>query len=257
MIGIYKITNLVNKKIYIGSSSNLKTRIKTHKNNLNKNKHINQYLQNAWNKYGEENFMFEIIEKCSNEIKIKREQYWLDFTKCYIRKNGYNICKKADSPQGYKHTEESKKKMSFIKKEQIVSGKIKTNLKHRKNFKHSEETKEKIRQSKLGENNPMYGKKLTEKEKQAKSDAMNSVPKWNKGKTKEDDPRIAKLAVWKNKLPPNAVTHSLIDLESNEIWKEKSLFHLSKITPISLSTLNRLKNNKAGIKITKKYKLIW
>lgn len=62
MIGIYSIKNVKNNKIYIGSSNNIEKRIKDHFRNLKNNKHSNQYLQNAYNKYGNESFIFEILE---------------------------------------------------------------------------------------------------------------------------------------------------------------------------------------------------
>ena len=61
--GIYKITNLKNNKGYIGQSSDIKKRWRNHKFELKNNIHNNPYLQNAFNKYGEEAFEFRIIEK--------------------------------------------------------------------------------------------------------------------------------------------------------------------------------------------------
>lgn len=59
--GIYVIKNNLNGNKYIGYSYNIKARWAKHKNALRKNIHANRYLQNAWNKYGEENFSFYII----------------------------------------------------------------------------------------------------------------------------------------------------------------------------------------------------
>ena len=64
MIGIYKIKNKVNGKVYIGQSIRIEKRWIDHKKTLRSNSHRNIYLQNAWNKYGEENFIHEIIEEC-------------------------------------------------------------------------------------------------------------------------------------------------------------------------------------------------
>ena len=91
MTGVYQIKNVVNNKIYIGSSNNLMRRIQGHKCILRKNKHHNCYLQRAWNKYGENNFKFEIVECCELEKITEREQYWIDFYKSYKRNIGYNI----------------------------------------------------------------------------------------------------------------------------------------------------------------------
>ena len=79
MIGIYSITNLVNNKVYVGSSTNINHRFITHKSRLRNNIHCNKHLQNAWNKYGEENFKFEVIEECEEDKLTEREQYWIDF----------------------------------------------------------------------------------------------------------------------------------------------------------------------------------
>lgn len=62
---------------------------------MNGNRHCNAYLQNAWNKYGESNFKFEIIELCTEDKLLKREQIWLDKTKCYDKNIGYNLSKSA------------------------------------------------------------------------------------------------------------------------------------------------------------------
>ena len=67
---IYKITNIINNKIYIGSAIDTYNRFSKHKSQLNKNKHHNSYLQNSWNKYGEQNFKFEIIEYITDKNKL-------------------------------------------------------------------------------------------------------------------------------------------------------------------------------------------
>ena len=60
MIAIYRIQNKITNDFYVGSSLHFKQREKQHLYNLKHNKHHSSYLQNAWNKYGEENFIFEI-----------------------------------------------------------------------------------------------------------------------------------------------------------------------------------------------------
>ena len=73
MTGIYKITCLATNKSYIGQSVSIKRRWATHKRELAKNIHYNTYLQNAYNKYGEENFTYEILELCSKDKLNERE----------------------------------------------------------------------------------------------------------------------------------------------------------------------------------------
>ena len=91
--GVYKITNIVNGKIYIGSSKDIKSRWSQHKTQLREGSHGNSYLQNAWNKYCEENFKFEIIEECDPDMQFEKEQYYLDLFSPFDN-NGYNIVRR-------------------------------------------------------------------------------------------------------------------------------------------------------------------
>ena len=88
-IGIYKIENLINGSIYIGQSIDIEKRWSTHISILNQNNHYNAHLQNAWNKYGSENFKFSIIEECKQFELNDREIYWINKYDSFI--NGYNL----------------------------------------------------------------------------------------------------------------------------------------------------------------------
>lgn len=116
---------------YIGSAFNFDKRWKNHTIELRLNRHCNPYLQSAWNKYGEASFKFYVLECCSKDIIINREQHWIDHSKAYDREIGYNLCAIAGSPAGRKATPETLALLSQI----------------RKGKKRSEEFKEKIRQS--------------------------------------------------------------------------------------------------------------
>lgn len=91
IIGIYSITNLYNNKIYIGQSNDIKRRWRNHKNDLNKNKHQNMYLQNSWNKHGENAFDFKIIELCELSLLDSKEMYYINKLKTFNKKYGYNL----------------------------------------------------------------------------------------------------------------------------------------------------------------------
>lgn len=109
--GIYKIINIKNGKFYIGSAVNFEKRKRNHFNLLKRNVHDNIHLQRAYNKYGSEYFIFEIIECVEDKnILIEREQYWIDF---YGIKNIYNICSVAGNTFGRRHSEKTKKKIGI------------------------------------------------------------------------------------------------------------------------------------------------
>lgn len=89
--GIYKITNLTDKKVYIGSSINLGNREYKHFWLLDKNKHDNQHLQNSYNKFSRKSFEFTIIEMCDESSLIERENYYITYYKSNIQEHGYNM----------------------------------------------------------------------------------------------------------------------------------------------------------------------
>ncbi|QDX91081.1 hypothetical protein EEL30_00965 (plasmid) [Brevibacillus laterosporus] len=102
--GIYKITCLSNSKFYIGSTKDLSKRKIQHWSNLTNGNHHNKHLQRAWNKYGQEQFTFEVLEDLSlvPERLIEREQCWIDNTGCCDPNIGFNIANKAGIPSGGK-----------------------------------------------------------------------------------------------------------------------------------------------------------
>ena len=115
--GIYKITCLPNEKVYIGSAVDLDKRFNVHFSTLKNKKHDNQYLQNTWNKYGSENFTFEVIEFIDDvRCLIRAEQVWLDYFKGANPRYGFNICPKAGSSLGVKRSAETRAKISLTGK---------------------------------------------------------------------------------------------------------------------------------------------
>lgn len=155
--GIYKITNIINNKIYIGSSINLYNRKSQHLKLLKYGKHENSYLQNSFNKYGEENFKWEIIEYVEiiddreklKEILLNREQFYLDEYKSYDNKIGYNLLAVAGSRLGSKHSEKTLLKLKEYQSTRPKETSIKSGLTQR-GKKLTEEHKQKLSRVRKG-----------------------------------------------------------------------------------------------------------
>lgn len=80
--GIYKITNVVNGRFYIGSSNNINKRWRSHTGYLKRGQHQSIKLQRAWDKYGQDAFLLELVETVMEQDDLlKREQYYLDTLK--------------------------------------------------------------------------------------------------------------------------------------------------------------------------------
>jgi len=116
--GIYRWTNIINYKSYIGSANDLRTRFWIYFSN---NRLINSKMPiyKAILKHGYDNFKLEILEYCDPNIVLAREQYFID-----LLKPEYNVLNVAGSTLGYKHTAETLTKF----KTRQVSNKTRTNL---------------------------------------------------------------------------------------------------------------------------------
>ena len=99
--GVYCIKNLVNEKIYIGSSVNMLRRKKKHFAELRKRIHCNGYLQSSFDKYGESNFVFYILRECPKDELLDVEQLYMDKYQSYNEENGYNLSKNTKLKPGW------------------------------------------------------------------------------------------------------------------------------------------------------------
>lgn len=112
--GIYTITNLLDNKIYVGYATNFRKRKGDHISNLRKNKHKNIHLQRAFNRDGESNFKIELLEECSKENLIEREDFWCKKLNTHTDKFGYNLLGTGEKGL-IQHSDETKQKMSNLK----------------------------------------------------------------------------------------------------------------------------------------------
>ena len=107
--GIYKITCITNNKIYIGQSKNVQYRFGQHILLLNRRIHFNKHLQYAFDKYGKENFKFDVIEYCDESVLTDRESYWINQ---YGGINSDNIFNVQDVQEPFHFTEEVREQIS-------------------------------------------------------------------------------------------------------------------------------------------------
>lgn len=171
MTGIYKIVNNINGKVYIGQAHNVHARLRDHKECLYGNRHTNNHLLHAWNKYGSENFTFSIIEECSDEELTEREQYWIDY---YGGINSDNTYNQRDASSHGTHSKETKQKISSLMKgipkkpgRTVSECGRKTLSEAHKGLHHSEETKRKMSIAQKGRVHSKETKrKISEKAKQ-------------------------------------------------------------------------------------------
>lgn len=125
MVGIYKITNLQNNKVYIGQSINIQERWKQHKSELNCHRHQNDHLQKAWDIYGKDNFKFEIICECSKDELDDKEIFYISEYNSINRDYGYNIQNGgASSPSAQETIEKLRGCGSDLSKDDVYRIKI-------------------------------------------------------------------------------------------------------------------------------------
>lgn len=253
--GIYKIVNILDLKMYIGSSVDIQGRWYEHIRSLNLNQHDNSKLQRAWNKYSADSFKFEILEiiNCPDNITdlefskliLSREQFYLD-TLLFASENddrfsklGYNLQRSTTQTNlGRKFSEEFKDKIrkANLGKKYSIETKLKQSEIHKLRFKdknnhpmynkhHTDEAKKKISLANIGENNPFYGKTHSEETKKKLSEHPHD---WNKG----EKCHLAKIT-----------TEQALDIKRRLINEEKAS-DIAKDMNISYYIVSDIKNNK-------------
>ena len=223
--GIYKITNKQNDKFYIGSSINIEMRWYAHKSCLRRNVHTNQHLQNAWNKYGEDNFIFSIFIETDEEALLNKEQEIIDESKCCDKNIGYNKALIAGSPmKGRKHSPEAIEKIR-----QASTGRV-----------NSLETRRKISLANKGRTVSPEGRKRMSDAKKGYIPACASMPPSPEGRK-----RISEYAKTRtghknpnSRLTPEQVENIRKDFENSELTNGK----IAERYGVSISTIKRIKN---------------
>lgn len=157
-MGIYRITNLVNGKLYFGQSINVEDRLKQH----NRNEKHNDHLTNSINKYGVENFTFELEIATSIPYLNRLEKLFIRKYDTTNPEKGYN--KDLGGRVNYVRSDETKQKISESLTSRTLSDEhkqkiSKNNARYWKDKTHSEETKLKISESMKGKKHSGESKK--------------------------------------------------------------------------------------------------
>ena len=199
-IGIYKITNLINGKVYIGQSTNIEKRWNDYKN-LRCKGQIKLYA--SLNHYGFESHTFEIIEECNLEMLNERERHYQDFYDVLNRDKGLNCRLTETTDKSGKMSDEAKRKMSEASKgNKNMLGK-----------KHSPEFCKKLGEMKKGNKN-FLGKKHSEETKKKMSE-------WQKGIEKSEDAKKNMSNTRKEKFKNgfiNPRSKKVINIETGDVY---------------------------------------
>ncbi len=125
--GVYRIKNIKNGRCYVGSTTRLRHRSNDHFSRLKNGNHHSRHMQNSFNKNGEDNFVFEVLEYCNGGIDYirSREDWWIEALDATNRKSGYNIRPDANMVS---HSEETRKKISEIQRGKIIPPEVKAKM---------------------------------------------------------------------------------------------------------------------------------
>jgi group I intron endonuclease len=173
---IYQIRHIKSGKVYVGSAVNPRKRCRWHYAALRRGAHYSPYLQHAWDKHGEDAFVFEILEPVLFvEDLIPREQYWIDTKRAANPAHGFNGSPTAGSPLGRKHTDEARAKISERQKAHFANPVERA--------KHSERTKARCA-------DPVYRATLSERAKKQFSDPVQRANMIAREKVRGADPAV-------------------------------------------------------------------
>lgn len=164
MICIYAIINIVDDKFYVGQAADKDYRWREHRKQLRGFYHHNLYLQRAWSKHGEQNFIFVVLEVLDDTLKLnEREFYWAKTLNAE-----YNIAPAGKGMRGYKHTDKARQNMSHA---------------HKGRSFHTENSKQLISE-KLKGNSWNVGKKHSAEHIEARASSIRGKPKSDEHKAK-------------------------------------------------------------------------
>jgi group I intron endonuclease len=233
--GIYKITNIKTGQFYIGSSVNIKNRWQNHRSALRNNRHANKHLQSSWNKYGEDAFAIEILERLEPNLLAESENKLL---KIYVgTPDCFNMGTESDAAmRGKKHSVETINKMSTVRKGKTKSKEHKNRIKESniKTWSHKKEDKDYMKLHK-SKSSFWKGKELSTSHK--KSLEIAGVKRWQ---TMSEEQRklhkIKSIAPRSRKITEEIVLNIRKDWETGQ-FKQIQLAHKYRLNPDHISDI--------------------
>lgn len=229
-IAVYIIKSKAkNTRVYIGSSCSFEKRKREHINKLRKNNHHSPKLQRHFNKYGLSDLEIStLIELESADDLLMHEQINIDKFNPY-----FNCCKIAGNTKGFKHSDETRKKMSLskigIRQHEFTEETRKKMSDARKGIVIKDITRKKMSHARLGSRNHNYGKKHSE-------DVLKKMSEAKKGKKMSEDTKLKH----KHNMIGNAYTkrRAVINIKTNK--KYLKIIDAAKDNKINVSTLQAM-----------------
>lgn len=243
MIGIYKITNKENGRVYIGQSINIEKRIKRHKRDMKNGKEKPKSLQNDYDS-SPDSFEFSVLCECSIDELDGLENFYIAAEKSTNPKNVYNI-KRGGNWCTRTVTIETRRKIS-----EKVSGENSPNygkrpskealaLRSESMKKHSDEISKRMKGRFSGEKHPFYGKHHTAESREKMSKALAGHTPWMAGKhhTEESLKRISDGRKGKMVGASNHKSKAVICVETGKVYESQRI--ASRYLSINQSEISR------------------
>ena len=213
---IYKIVHIPTQRCYVGhTTQGAQWRWYGHLYCLIRGTHLSKYMQNVWNKYGQDEFEFVLIEYCDPKDRLVREQYWIDELDSV-----FNTAKVAGTTYGTKRTVEVRKKFSEIQ----------TKMQTAQRFLHTEEAQKR-------HNEVMKTKEYREKMSKVMKGKKKSLE--TRRRMSETRKRMIEKEGWKM---PGWSEESRRKMGASMRGKKKSPEHQAKINA-SLARVRELKKS--------------
>ncbi len=242
VVGVYRIACVINDRAYFGGSSDISKRWIQHSSNLKHGRHTNKLFQSDWDKYGKENFIFEILEECNKEGLIIREQWYLDNVVDW----GFDYNIAIDAKSGMKgrfHTQESLDKLS-----KATTGE-KNPMWGRKGIlsplwgkTHSQERVE----NRSGKNHWNWGNTWSDevKEKNAASQRGNKSHNWKKNFSKETRKKMSEASQGEKSSSAKLKDKDILEIRKMYKTGNYTLKEVGDIFNVSFPTISLIVNRK-------------